>query len=123
MIRPLLVTISMLCLTTGTMADDGKIDGTTVRRITFDGDQVTIEYNNGSQTTADMADIVIDLSGTSGMKSPSPAPSPNREGKVYDLKGQEVAGGERQTSQGSLRPGMYLIDGKKVIIKQGGKAK
>jgi len=37
--------------------------------------------------------------------------------KVYDVKGREVVNGERLMVQGSLKAGIYIIDGKKVTIK------
>lgn len=120
MIKKIIVMSCMLCLTLTAMADGGKIDGSTIKKITFNGDQVIIEYNNGSQTTtADMAEVIIDFStATSVEERTAILKKTGLKGKeVYDLKGQGVVNGSNLMDKGQLKKGIYIIDGKKVTIK------
>jgi hypothetical protein len=119
MTKKLLVMSFMLCLTLAAMADGGKIDGSTVKKITFNGDQVTIEYNNGTQTTADMADVIIDMSKATSVEERMAIVKEAGllDKKVYDLKGQEVVNGSWLMVHGQLKKGVYIVDGKKVVVK------
>ena len=51
-------------------------------------------------------------------KSLTPNPSPIGEGSdvIYDLQGRRI--GQWSTLNSQLRPGLYIINGKKVIIKK-----
>ncbi len=98
------------------MADDVKtIDASKVSSITFDGDKVTINYNDGTTAeTLGMADVVLDFSSVTSIEERIDiATKAGIEGKqVYNLKGQLVG-----NSVARLAKGVYVIDGKKVIIK------
>ena len=103
------------CLSLGAMADDTqKIDGSKLASITFSGDNVVLHYNDGTTEEADMASITIDLSTTTGIEEKLTATEKaGVEGKrVYNLNGQLVG-----NSAARLAKGIYIIDGKKVIIK------
>jgi hypothetical protein len=93
-----------------------KVDASKVKQITFQGDQVTIVYNDGTVSkTADMATITIDFSNitTSIEERMAITEREGLEGKpVYNLKGQLVG-----RSAARLSKGVYVIDGKKVVIK------
>jgi hypothetical protein len=121
MMRKLTVLSCMLCLTLAMMADGGKkIDGRKVQKITFSGDQVTIVYNDGTQaTTTDMAEVTIDFSNITGIAERTALMK--HAGllgkKVYDLNGREVTNGDRALMQGTLKKGVYVIDGKKVMVR------
>jgi hypothetical protein len=120
MMKKLIVMSCLLCLTLAAMADGEKIDGSTIKKITFNGDQVVIEYNNGKQaTTADMAEVTIDFStATSVEERTAIIKKAGLRGKeVYDLKGQVVVNGSNLMVKGQLKKGIYIIDGKKVTIK------
>lgn len=108
--------LGMLCLSAAAMADDvQKIDVTKVSKITFEGDNVVITYNNGTATTtADMATVVLDFTIVTGIDERlALTRKEGLEGKaVYNLKGQQVG-----NSAGRLAKGVYIIEGKKVIIK------
>jgi len=107
---------SLCCLSVAALADGGPIDGKTVKRITFDGDQVTIEYNNGTATTtSDMSEVVIDMSNAASIEEREALSRQyGVEGKpVYNLQGQQVG-----SSAARLEKGVYIIDGKKVIINK-----
>lgn len=98
------------------MADDvQKIDVSKVSKITFEGDNVVITYNNGTATTtADMATVVLDFSSATGIEERVVLlEKEGLEGKaVYDLNGQQVG-----NSAARLAKGVYIINGKKVIVK------
>lgn len=106
----------MLCLSVAAMADDvQKIDVSKVSKITFEGDNVVITYNNGTvTTTADMATVVLDFSSATGIEER--VVLLEKEGledkAVYNLNGQQVG-----NSAARLAKGVYIINGKKVIVK------
>ena len=90
-----------------TRGGDNKIDASTVSQITFNGDNVTIKYNDMETVTIDFSKVTsigerIEMTKKMGL-----------EGKqVYDLKGRKAG-----KSAAALKKGIYVIDGKKVIIK------
>ena len=116
--KKILLTSGLLLLCSLTFADGGSktnIDGKKVQKITFDGDKVTIKYNDGTaDATYDMADIVISFSSaTSIQERVAIARKTGLEGeKIYTLKGEYVG-----NSIARLRPGIYIIRNQKVIIK------
>lgn len=104
-----------LCLSLSVMAGDKKVSGTELSKITFDGDKVVLHYTNGNQETIDdMSELVIDMSTATGIEQRKAlAEKYGVEGKkVYNLSGQYV--GNRASE---LQKGVYIIDGKKVVIK------
>ena len=108
--------LGMFCLSVAAMADDvQKIDVSKVSKITFEGDNVVITYNNGTATTtADMATVVLDFSSATGIEERVVLlEKEGLEGKaVYNLTGQQVG-----NSAARLAKGVYIINGKKVIVK------
>ena len=106
----------MFCLSVAAMADDvQKIDVSKVSKITFEGDNVVITYNNGTATTtADMATVGLDFSSATGIEERVVLlEKEGLEGKaVYNLTGQQVG-----NSAARLAKGVYIINGKKVIVK------
>ena len=98
------------------MADDvQKIDATKVSKITFSGNNVTITFNDGSQAvTVDMETVTIDFSTVTSVEERlAVTQREGLEGKpVYDLSGQLVG-----NSAARLSKGVYIVNGKKVIIK------
>ena len=96
------------------MADDG-IDATKVSKITFSGDNVTIVFNDGTETlVADMESVTIDFSAATGIEERQVAiKQAGLEGKaVYNMNGQFVG-----NSIVNLPKGLYIVGKKKVIIK------
>ena len=118
MMKKILWAGSLLLLCNFTFADDGSkttIDGKKVQKITFNGDKMTIKYNDGTaDATFDLADIVITFSNASSIEERiSIARNAGLEGKkIYTLKGEYVG-----NSVARLQPGLYVIDGKKILIK------
>ena len=88
-----------------------KIDASKVQQMTFSGDEVTVKYNDGTaDATMDMGTVVIDFSNTTGIAENEEMRNEGNEKAVYDLQGRKLV-------QGALRKGIYIIDGKKVVIK------
>ena len=116
--KKILWTGSLLLLCTVALADNESkmtIDGTKVQKITFDGDKMTIKYNDGTaDATYDLADVVITFSNATSIEERlTIARHAGLEGKkVYTLKGEYVG-----NSVARLQPGLYVIDGKKILIK------
>jgi hypothetical protein len=103
-----------LCLSLGAMADGGTIDGTQLSKITFDGDQVVLHYKDGTTGTMDMETITIDMSAATSIEERvAITEKAGIEGmNVYNLKGQLVG-----TSAARLEKGIYIVNGKKVVIR------
>ena len=88
-----------------------KIDASKVQQITFSGDAVTVKYNDGTaDATVDMGTVVIDFSNTTGITEKEEVRNEGNEKALYDLQGRKLV-------QESLKKGIYIIDGKKVVIK------
>ncbi len=106
----------LLFSTMGVMADEvQKIDAAKVSKITFKGDNVTITYNDGTtSTTFDMAVVTLDFSNVTSVEERiSMTKKEGLEGKaVYDLNGHF-----KGNSVARLSKGVYIVHGKKVIIK------
>ena len=115
------VLLLMMLLMSGMnmMADDGqKLDAAKISEISFNGDDVIILFTDGTSQTFDMGDtekpITIDFSNVLGMAERlQMTQALGLEGKqVYDLKGNKVG-----KSAAALKKGVYVIKGKKVIIR------
>lgn len=109
-----LLLCSLFCLGLNAMADD-VLDATKISKITFNGDQVTVVFNDGTETlVADMATVTIDFSKATGIEERLAAvKQAGFEGMaVYNLNGQLVG-----KSAANLSKGVYIIGKKKVIIK------
>lgn len=93
-----------------------KIDGRgiekTVSEITFDGDNVVLQYSDNTSDQADMSLVTLSFTyqttGISQIEDIKKA----LQGKVYNLQGQYVG-----SSLQGLSKGVYMINGKKVVIK------
>lgn len=116
MMKKLFLICGILLASMTAMADgEQKIDVKTVTKITFEGDKVIVHYNNGTTDTAfDMAEITIDLSTVTSIEERlTITREAGLEGQsVFNLQGQMVG-----KSAANLSKGIYIINGKKVIIK------
>jgi hypothetical protein len=76
--KKILWTGSLLLLCTAVMADDGDkttIDGMKIQKITFDGDKMTVKYNDGTaDATFDMAEVSSASRVPQASRSASPSP-------------------------------------------------
>ena len=95
-----------------TVKIDGQLIEKTVSEITFDGDNVVLQYSDNTSDPADMSLVTLSFTyqttGISQIEDIKKA----LQGKVYNLQGQYVG-----SSLQGLSKGVYMINGKKVIIK------
>ena len=96
-----------------TVTINGQTVGTTVKEITFNGDNVTLLFSDDSTQTEDMSLVQLAFSygpatGIDQLETVKEA----LQGKVYNLNGQLVG-----DSTEGLAKGVYIVNGKKVIIK------
>ena len=96
-----------------TVTIDGQAVGKTVKEITFDGDNVILSYSDNTSDTKDMSlvSLAFTYDGTTGIDQVETTEKA-LQGKVFILNGQYVG-----TSTEGLAKGVYIINGKKVIIK------
>ena len=112
----LVLGLSLLCL--GAMADDvqtvtigGSTVDKTVKQITFDGDNVILHFTDNSTKTQDMAvevKIAFDLSTAIEYLGVETV----KDAKIYNLRGQYMGDNLQD-----LPAGVYIQNGKKVIVK------
>ena len=96
-----------------TVRIDGQVIEKTVSEITFDGDNVVLYYADNPSDTEDMSLVTLSFSystttGISQVEGIKQA----LQGKVFNLQGQCVG-----SSLQGLSKGIYIVNGKKVIIK------
>ena len=95
-----------------TVKIDGQVIDKTVSEITFDGDNVVLQYADNTSDQADMSLVTLSFTyQTTGISQVEDIKKALR-GKVYNLQGQYVG-----SSLQGLSKGVYMINGKKVIIK------
>ena len=95
-----------------TVTIDGQVIEKTISEITFDGDNVVLHYADNSSDQADMSRVTLSFSYTTTGISQVEGIKKALQGKVYNLQGQCVG-----SSLQGLSKGVYIINGKKVIIK------
>ena len=96
-----------------TVKIDGQLIEKTVSEITFDGDNVVLHYaDNSSDDQADMSSVTLSFTYQTTGISQVEGIKQALQGKVYNLQGQYVG-----SSLQGLSKGVYIINGKKVIIK------
>ena len=95
-----------------TVTIEGQVIEKTISEITFDGDNVVLQYSDNTSDQADM--LLVTLSFTYQTTGISQVEDIKQalQGKVYTLQGQCVG-----SSLQGLSKGVYIINGKKVIIK------
>lgn len=95
-----------------TVKIDGQLIEKTVSEITFDGDNVVLQYSDNTSDIEDMSLVTLSFTyQTTGISQVEGIKKALR-GKVYNLQGQYVG-----SSLQGLSKGVYIINGKKVIIK------
>lgn len=95
-----------------TVTIGGQVIEKTISEITFDGDNVVLHYADNSSDQADMSQVTLSFSYTTTGISQVEGIKKALQGKVYNLQGQFVG-----SSLQGLSKGVYIINGKKVIIK------
>lgn len=95
-----------------TVKIDGQLIEKTVSEITFDGDNVVLQYADNPSDIRDMSLVTLSFTyQTTGISQVEDIKKA-LQGKVYNLQGQYVG-----SSLQGLSKGVYMINGKKVIIK------
>ena len=97
-----------------TLMVDGHSLDKTVSQITFDGDDVVLVFADETTQTTDMSlvKMVFTYDSSTGI-SPMERTKPlSQNGKVYNLNGQFVG-----TTTKGLSKGIYIVNGKKWIVK------
>ena len=95
-----------------TVKIDGNVSDKTVTEITFDGDNVTLNYADNSSETKDMSLVSLSFSydSTTGINKIEEVKK-SLQGKVFNLNGQLVG-----NSLEGLSKGIYIVNGKKVVV-------
>ena len=106
-------------LSTAAMADNkqtvtigGSQVGKTVKEITFDGDNVNLTFDDETTETQDMSLVKLSFAYITTGISNIETSNKVLADKVFNLNGQLVG-----TSTQNLNKGIYIVNGKKVIIK------
>ena len=95
-----------------TVKIDGQLIEKTVSEITFDGDNVVLQYADNTSDIGDMSFVTLSFTYQTTGISQVEGIKQALQGKVYNLQGQYVG-----SSLQGLSKGVYIINGKKVIIK------
>ena len=95
-----------------TVTIDGQVIEKTISEITFDGDNVVLHYADNTSDQADMSLVTLSFTYQTTGISQVEGIKQALQGKVYNLQGQCVG-----SSLQGLSKGVYIINGKKVIIK------
>lgn len=91
---------------------NGTIETRELVRITFDGDNVTLNFSDNSTLIADMSEVTVVLTHEEQSAIDEIIADPAKPTGVYNLKGQRVA----DTPEG-LKTGIYIVNGQKVLVK------
>jgi len=103
--------LPMIAVANGTEPE--KVQASELQKITFEGDNVILHFKDGSKAdlVKDMTEIVIDFSNHTNIETLRQIESLKGQ-SVYNLQGQQIGQGVE-----GLKKGLYIIGGKKVIIK------
>ena len=111
----------MALLSGGTMYAETEqtviINGTeidkSVSNLTFNGNNVTLQFDDNTSQTEDMSKVSISLSyeNTTGITNITSMDNSGKS-KVYNLNGQYMG-----KDANALNKGVYIINGKKTVIK------
>ena len=113
-VMAVLLSVNVLAENKQTVTVGGQAVGKTVKEITFDGDNVTLSYSDGTSSTEDMSLVKLAFTYDGGATGIDQAEmgQPSLQGRCFNLNGQLVG-----TSTEGLSKGVYIVNGKKVIIK------
>lgn len=111
----------MALLSGGTMYAETEqtviINGTEIDKfvsnLTFNGNNVTLQFDDNTSLTEDMSKVSISLSyeNTTGITNIKSMDNSGKS-KVYNLNGQYMV-----KDANALNKGVYIINGKKTVIK------
>lgn len=85
-----------------------------VKAISFEGDNVVLTYTDGSSDKEDMDQVVLAFTydGSNTAIKPVISAQGDKTQSVYSLEGKAVG-----KNLHGLRPGVYVVKGRKVLIK------
>lgn len=97
-----------------TITINGLTIGKSAKKITFSGEKAMIVYADGSKQTENMGLIQLSFtySTNGGIKKIETADQKLVDTRVYNLNGQYVG-----TTLNGLSKGVYIANGKKVVVK------
>lgn len=97
-----------------TITINGLTIGKSAKKITFSGEKAMIVYADGSKQTENMGLIQFSFtySTNGGIKKIETAEQKLVDTRVYNLNGQYVG-----TTLNGLSKGVYIVNGKKVVVK------
>lgn len=97
-----------------TITINGLTIGKSAKKITFSGEKAMIVYADGSKQTENMGLIQLSFtySTNGGIKKIETAEQKLVDTRVYNLNGQYVG-----TTLNGLSKGVYIVNGKKMIVK------
>ena len=97
-----------------TITINGLTIGKSAKKITFSGEKAMITYADGSKQTENMGLIQLSFtySTNGGIKKIETTGQKLVDTRVYNLNGQYVG-----TTLNSLSKGVYIANGKKVVVK------
>ena len=97
-----------------TITINGLTIGKSAKKITFSGEKAMIVYADGSKQTENMGQIQLSFtySTNGGIKKIETADQKLVDTRVYNLNGQYVG-----TTLNGLSKGVYIVNGKKVVVK------
>lgn len=81
-------------------------------KITFDGDNVILNFSDNTTRLADMSEVAVALTHDEQTAIDEIIADPVKPAGVYNLNGQRVA----DTPEG-LKAGVYIVNGQKVLVK------
>lgn len=97
-----------------TVTVNGEAIDSFITELTFNGDQVTMKFEDGSTRIEDMSlvSIALTYSDTSTGITEIETDDQSTVKRVYTISGQYVG-----TSTEGLPQGIYIVNGKKTIVK------
>ena len=97
-----------------TITINGLTIGKSAKKITFSGEKAMITYADGSKQTENMGLIQLSFtySTNGGIKKIETTGQKLVDNRVYNLNGQYVG-----TTLNGLSKGVYIVNGKKVVVK------
>lgn len=97
-----------------TITINGLTIGKSAKKITFSGEKAMITYADGSKQTENMGLIQLSFtySTNGGIKKIETTDQKLVDTRVYNLNGQYVG-----TTLNGLSKGVYIVNGKKVVVK------
>lgn len=112
--------MSLLLSSTAVLADNsqtvtigGNVIDKCATRLTFDDNNVVITFEDGTTQTADMETVTVSLAYDGDASGITTITSDDRNDvRVYSLSGQYVGNATE-----NLAKGIYIIKGKKVVVK------